>query len=64
MQISIRKTYAIRDHPMVPGVMCWALTLHPAGTASATALTVVVVAVTWAVFAFWAHGLLIGIQPV
>ena len=88
-------------HPMVLGVMCWAvahllangnrahvvlfgsflvwaafsfraarardraaLTLYPAGTASGTALTVVVGAVAWAVFAFWAHGLLIGIRLV
>ena len=41
-----------------------ALTLYPAGTTSGTALTVVVGAVAWAVFAFWAHGLLIGIRPV
>ena len=88
-------------HPMVLGVMCWAvahllangnrahvvlfgsflvwaafsfraarardraaLTLYPAGTASGTALAVVAGAVVWAVLAFWAHGLLIGIRPV
>ena len=41
-----------------------ALTLFPAGTASGTAMTVVVGIVAWAGVAFWAHGLLIGIRPV
>ena len=88
-------------HPMVLGVMLWALahllangnlahvvlfgsfllwaalsfaaarardgaklTTYPAGTASGTAIAVLLGAVAWAVFAFWAHGLLIGIRPV
>lgn len=38
--------------------------VYPAGTASGTALTVLVGGVAWAVFAFWAHGLLIGIRAV
>ena len=36
---------------------------YPPGRASATAITVVVGAVAWAVFAFWAHGALIGVRP-
>ncbi len=36
---------------------------YPAGSASRTALTVVVGAVAWAVFAFWAHGWLFGVRP-
>ena len=88
-------------HPMVLGVMLWALahllangnlahavlfgsfllwallsfvaarardianrTSYPVGTASGTAIAVVLGSVAWAVFAFWAHGLLIGIRPV
>ncbi|HQR97411.1 MULTISPECIES: NnrU family protein [unclassified Polaromonas] len=39
-------------------------TVYAAGTASGTAITVVVGAAAWAVFAFWAHGYLIGIRPV
>ena len=39
-------------------------TVYPPGTPAGTAITVVVGAVAWAVFAFWAHGLLIGIRPV
>jgi uncharacterized membrane protein len=39
-------------------------TVYPAGTPAGTAITVVVGAVAWAVFAFWAHGYLIGIRPV
>lgn len=39
-------------------------TVYPAGTPAGTAITVVVGAAAWAVFAFWAHGLLIGIRPV
>ena len=38
-------------------------TTYPAGTLAATAITVVVGAVAWAVFALWLHGLLIGIRP-
>jgi len=39
-------------------------TVYPAGTPAGTAITVVVGAAAWAVFAFWAHGVLIGIRPV
>jgi len=38
-------------------------TVYPAGTGARTALTVVVGAVAWAVFAFWLHRLLIGVSP-
>jgi uncharacterized membrane protein len=38
-------------------------TVYPAGTASRTAVAVVVGALAWAVFAFWLHGLLIGVRP-
>jgi uncharacterized membrane protein len=38
-------------------------TVYPAGTASGTAITVVVGIAAWAVFAFWAHGLLFGVRP-
>ena len=41
-----------------------ARTLYPAGTASGTAMTVLVGVAAWAVFAFWAHGLLIGVRPI
>ena len=41
-----------------------ARTLYPAGTASSTAMTVLVGIAAWAVFAFWAHGLLIGVRPI
>ena len=41
-----------------------ARTLYPAGTASATAMTVLVGIAAWAVLAFWAHGVLIGVRPV
>ena len=41
-----------------------ARTLYPAGTASGTAMTVLVGVAAWAAFAFWAHGLLIGVRPV
>ena len=88
-------------HPMVLGVMLWALAhflangnlahavlfgsflvwamlsfaaargrdrasrmIFPAGTAAGTAIAVGVGALAWTVFAFWAHGLLIGIRPV
>ena len=40
-----------------------AQTVYPAGAASGTALTVVVGAVAWVVFAFWAHAALIGVRP-
>jgi uncharacterized membrane protein len=36
---------------------------YPAGTVRATVLTVLAGGVAWAVFAFWLHGLLIGIRP-
>ena len=39
-------------------------TVYPAGTAAGTAMTVVVGSVAWAVFAFWAHGMLIGVRPI
>lgn len=38
-------------------------TSYPAGTASGTAITVLGGVVVWAVFAFWAHGALIGVRP-
>lgn len=38
-------------------------TVYAAGTASGTAITVVVGSVAWAAFALWLHGLLIGIRP-
>jgi uncharacterized membrane protein len=38
-------------------------TVYATGTASGTAITVVVGTVAWATFAFWLHGLLIGIRP-
>ena len=38
-------------------------TQYPAGTAGATAATVAVGAVVWALFAFWLHGFLFGVQP-
>ena len=37
--------------------------VYPPGRAEATAVTVVVGVVAWAVFAFWAHGALIGVRP-
>jgi uncharacterized membrane protein len=40
-----------------------ARTLYPAGSASGTAITVLAGLAVWAAFAFWAHGLLIGIRP-
>ncbi len=36
---------------------------YPTGTASATALTAIIGMVAWAIFAFWLHGPLIGVQP-
>jgi uncharacterized membrane protein len=36
---------------------------YPAGTAGATAITVAAGIVIWAVFAFWLHGVLIGMRP-
>ncbi|WP_322042241.1 NnrU family protein [Paraburkholderia sp. J67] len=37
--------------------------VYPAGTAARDALVVVIGLVAWAVFAFWLHGLLIGVRP-
>jgi uncharacterized membrane protein len=38
-------------------------TVYAPGTASGTAITVVVGIAAWAVVAFWAHGLLFGVRP-
>lgn len=38
-------------------------TAYAAGTAAGTVLTVVAGTAAWALFAFWLHGLLIGIRP-
>jgi len=38
-------------------------TVYPAGTAGATALTVIVGIAAWAGFAFWAHRAWIGVNP-
>ena len=38
-------------------------TVYPAGTAAGTGMTVVVGVAAWALFAFWAHGALIGVRP-
>jgi uncharacterized membrane protein len=38
-------------------------TVYPAGTASASIATVFAGIAAWAVFAFWLHGLLIGVRP-
>ena len=38
-------------------------TRYPAGTPSATALTVALGVALWAVFAFWLHALLFGVRP-
>jgi uncharacterized membrane protein len=38
-------------------------TVYPAGTASGTTITVVVGLLAWAAFAFWLHGMLIGVRP-
>lgn len=40
-----------------------AQTTYPAGAAWGTAITVVAGSATWALFAFWAHGVLMGIRP-
>jgi len=39
-------------------------TVYPAGTAAGTGMTVVVGVAGWALFAFWAHGALIGVRPI
>ena len=41
-----------------------AQTVYAPGTTGGTVTTLVVGVVAWAVFAFWAHGLLIGVRPV
>lgn len=38
-------------------------TRYPAGTPGGTAATVVIGAAVWAGFAFWLHGVLIGVRP-
>lgn len=38
-------------------------TSYPSGTLAGTGITVVLGLVAWAVFAFWAHAVLIGISP-
>lgn len=38
-------------------------TAYVAGTARGTLMTVAGGAVAWAVFAFWLHGILIGVRP-
>jgi len=38
-------------------------TVYRPGTAARTGITVVAGLVAWAVFAFWLHGLLIGVRP-
>lgn len=38
-------------------------TVYPAGTAAGTVAVVVIGLVAWAVFAFWAHGVLFGVRP-
>jgi uncharacterized membrane protein len=38
-------------------------TIYAPGTASRTVLTIVVGVALWALFAFWAHGVLIGVRP-
>ena len=38
-------------------------TTYSAGTAKGTSMTVAVGIVAWAAFAFWLHGLLIGVRP-
>jgi len=37
--------------------------VYPQGTAARDAIVVVIGIVAWAVFAFWLHGLLIGVRP-
>lgn len=38
-------------------------TTNPAASRTGTAVTVLVGAAAWVVFAFWAHGILIGVRP-
>jgi uncharacterized membrane protein len=37
--------------------------IYPPGSVSGTLLTVLVGGIAWALFAFWLHGLLIGVRP-
>jgi uncharacterized membrane protein len=37
--------------------------VYPRGTAAATAITLLIGAVAFVVFAFWAHAALIGVRP-
>ncbi len=37
---------------------------YPPGHATKTAITVIAGTVLWAIFAFWAHGWLIGVRPI
>ena len=39
-------------------------TVYLAGTAAGTGMTVLVGTLGWALFAFWAHGALIGVRPI
>lgn len=39
-------------------------TVYPPGNAGKTVVTVIAGTVVWAVFAFWLHGWLIGVQPI
>ena len=38
-------------------------TVYPAGSMRGTLITIAVGAIAWGVFAFWAHGPLIGVRP-
>lgn len=38
-------------------------TVYPAGTGKGTAIAVVAGVAVWALFAFWLHGVLIGVRP-
>ena len=40
-----------------------AATVYAPGTATGTAITLLVGVAAWAAFAFWAHGLLFGVRP-
>lgn len=40
-----------------------AATVYPAGTGKGTAIAVVAGVAVWALFAFWLHGVLIGVRP-
>ena len=50
----------LADVLLFGGFLVWAVLCF---RAAATAITVVVGAVAWAVFAFWAHGAWIGVRP-